>query len=127
MLTRGSGKAKEPVYTSCQSQVLFAVVEFRFVWGLLLNSYLDGVPVLAGEGVDGLLLETLLALGQSLVPIKKDPSALLSLYIASCSCPRNFERKNGPRWVVSGAPVLESGWLTHLPTAIFARSWSQRW
>lgn len=42
-------------------------------------SYLDGVPVLAGERVDGLLLETLLALGQSLVPkLIKDPSALWS-------------------------------------------------
>lgn len=40
-------------------------------------SYLNGVPVLAGERVDGLLLETLLALGQSLVPkLIKDPSAL---------------------------------------------------
>lgn len=40
-------------------------------------SYLDGVPVLAGERVDGLLLETLLALGQSLVPkLIKHPSAL---------------------------------------------------
>ena len=31
-------------------------------------AHLDAVPVLTGEGVDGLLLETLLALGQSLVP-----------------------------------------------------------
>jgi hypothetical protein len=30
-------------------------------------SHLDAVPVLAGEGVDGLLLETLLSLGKSLV------------------------------------------------------------
>ena len=43
-------------------------------WGIL-DSYLDAVPVLAGEGVDGLLLETLLALGQSLVPVKIYPSA----------------------------------------------------
>lgn len=42
------------------------------MWGLLLvKSYLDRVPILAGEGVDGLLLETLLALGQSLVPNQK--------------------------------------------------------
>lgn len=32
------------------------------------SPYLDAIPVLAGEGVLGLLLETLLALGQSLVP-----------------------------------------------------------
>lgn len=36
---------------------------------------LDAVPVLAGEGVDGLLLEALLALRQSLVPVKFRPSA----------------------------------------------------
>jgi hypothetical protein len=33
------------------------------------KTYLQGVPVLAGEGVLGLLLKTLLALGQSLVPV----------------------------------------------------------
>lgn len=39
-------------------------------------SYLDGVPVLTREGIDRLLLETLLALRQSLVPvIQTDPSA----------------------------------------------------
>lgn len=42
------------------------------------DSYLDGIPVLAGEGVDGLLLETLLALGQSLVPMMKTPISALS-------------------------------------------------
>lgn len=35
------------------------------------STYLDLVPVLAGEGVHGLLLETLLALGQSLVPARE--------------------------------------------------------
>lgn len=33
-----------------------------------VKTYLDAVPVLAGEGVLGLLLEALLALRQSLVP-----------------------------------------------------------
>lgn len=35
-----------------------------------MAAYLDAEPVLAGEGVLGLLLETLLALGQSLVPAR---------------------------------------------------------
>jgi hypothetical protein len=39
---------------------------------------LDAVPVLAGEGVNGLLLEALLALGQSLVPVVPPVSNLFS-------------------------------------------------
>lgn len=31
------------------------------------NAHLDGVPILTGERIDGLLLETLLALGEALV------------------------------------------------------------
>lgn len=34
------------------------------------RSCLDGIPVLAGERVDGLLLDALLALRQSLVPAR---------------------------------------------------------
>lgn len=37
---------------------------------LMIVSYLDGVPVLAREGVHGLLLQALLALGESLVPVE---------------------------------------------------------
>lgn len=36
-----------------------------------MPTHLDAVPVLAGEGVLGLLLEALLALGQSLVPVAR--------------------------------------------------------
>jgi hypothetical protein len=52
-----------------------------------MSTHLDAVPVLAGEGVLGLLLETLLALGQSLVPaarvsaIESPPDARLLLEI----------------------------------------------
>lgn len=82
-----------------------------------VSSYLDGVPVLAGEGVDGLLLETLLALGQSLVPIMKITISALSPFAFR-------DRRIGRRKFVDS--VLEPGQLTHLPTAIFAKSYSQR-
>lgn len=39
-------------------------------------TYLDRVPILAGEGVHGLLLEALLALRESLVPIVKQSVAI---------------------------------------------------
>lgn len=40
---------------------------------------LDRVPVLSGEGVDSLLLEALLALGESLVPgISRKPIAFIA-------------------------------------------------
>lgn len=81
------------------------------------NSYLDGVPVLAGEGVDGLLLETLLALGQSLVPMMKTTISALSPFAFR-------DRRIGGRKFVDS--VLKPGRLTHLPTAIFAKSYSQR-
>lgn len=91
------------------------------VWGLRY-SYLDGIPVLSGERVDGLLLEALLALGQSLVPvIKAHQSASLS--------PISFRTRHHVVFLLLGAraSVLKSGQLTHLPTAIFAKSKSQRW
>lgn len=97
------------------------------------NSYLDGVPILAGEGVDGLLLETLLSLGQSLVPmIKADPSAQLlpfphvhprlvcsvdGLAVRLGAGPFGLHR---PHW------RKNRGNCTHFPTAIFASSNSQR-
>lgn len=82
-------------------------------------SYLDSIPILPGERVDGLLLEALLALGQSLVPvIKVHPSASLS--------PFTFRNRNVVPWGTR-ASVLKPGQLTHLPTAIFAKSRSQRW
>ena len=49
-----------------------------------VETHLDAVPVLAGEGVLGLLLKTLLALGQSLVPARQHQwlaAALLVLWI----------------------------------------------
>lgn len=98
-----------------QSQSSF-VVEFRGS-EYRGSSYLDGVPVLAGEGVDGLLLETLLALRQSLVPVMKTTISAL---------PPSFfrHRRIGRRKVVKSMLRLEQ--LTHLPTAIFAKSDSQR-
>lgn len=57
-----------------------------FFFSIFLNwsiPYLDGVPILAGEGVDGLLLETLLALGQSLVPMIRRPSARCRLFFCA--------------------------------------------
>lgn len=82
-------------------------------WGVFA-SYLDAVPVLAGEGVDGLLLETLLALGQSLVPVKSTPISGLFVF--------------APTVVALGsrASLLGSEESTYLPTAIFARFGSQR-
>lgn len=41
------------------------------------TTHLDRVPVLAGEGVDRLLLEALLALGESLVPAESRKSIIL--------------------------------------------------
>lgn len=66
-----------------------------------MKAYLDGVPVLAGEGVDGLLLETLLALGQSLVPIESRVSR-----IARRMC----------------EILCLNVWCAHFPTAMFAGS-----
>lgn len=77
-------------------------------------SYLDAVPVLAGEGVDGLLLETLLALGQSLVPVKITPISGLFVF-----APTAFG-------LGSRASLLGPEESTYLPTAIFARFGSQR-
>lgn len=87
----------------------------RFLWRLeRFASYLDAVPVLAGEGVDGLLLETLLALGQSLVPVKSIPISGLFVF-----APLTFG-------LGSCASSLGSEESTYLPTAIFARFGSQR-
>ena len=43
-----------------------------------MSTNLDVVPVLAGEGVDGLLLEALLALRESLVPLEMISCCLTS-------------------------------------------------
>lgn len=67
---------------------------------------LDRVPVLAGEGVHGLLLEALLALGESLVPV-----ARVSII--------SFDRKRGrdahfPTAMIAGysvEPLEERCWL----------------
>lgn len=48
---------------------------------------LDAVPVLAGEGVLGLLLETLLALGQTLVPVDVEIPSQRSALLPICSSP----------------------------------------
>ncbi len=47
--------------------------------------YLNLVPILAGEGIHGLLLEALLALRESLVPIVLSDS---SSPLVSCSAPQ---------------------------------------
>lgn len=49
-----------------------------------IQTYLNAVPVLAREGVLGLLLEALLALGQSLVP--KRNFGLANLLVAWVRC-----------------------------------------
>lgn len=54
---------------------------------MTVETYLDGVPVLAGEGVLCLLLEALLALRQSLVPVQ---NCLLARII--------FDTRGGVRW-----------------------------
>lgn len=87
----------------------------RLLWRLgRFPPYLDAVPVLAGEGVDGLLLEALLALGQSLVPVKSIPISGLFVF-----APTAFG-------LGSRASSLGPGESTYLPTAIFARFGSQR-
>lgn len=84
-------------------------------------AYLDGVPVLAGEGVDGSLLETLLALRQSLVPI--DPKILVSCCHVSWSClsPSSPGGWTGGGGMQNRAGIENGEDGTHLPTAIFAR------
>ena len=75
-------------------------------------THLDAVPVLAGEGVLGLLLEALLALGQSLVPAPR------------VSAIGNPPDARGRLDIVRPVPdsILRGG-ATYLPTAILTSSY----
>lgn len=87
------------------------------------NSYLDGVPVLAGEGVDGLLLETLLALGQSLVPMMKTTISALS--------PLLFDIEDSAGWKSRGFGAeigsIDSLANSHLCEVVFSKTDNCRW
>lgn len=97
------------------------------------SSYLDGVPVLAGEGVDGLLLETLLALGQSLVPMMKTTISALSplsffflFFLAGAFRDRRIGRGRIRRF---GAEVgtIDSLANSHLCEVVFSKTDNCRW
>lgn len=64
--TRGSGRSREPEERKTVSG------DTRIEKSLMDRTNLDGVLVLTGEGVDGSLLDTLLALRQALVPKRRD-------------------------------------------------------
>ena len=75
-------------------------------------THLDAVPVLAGEGVLGLLLEALLALGQSLVPAPR------------VSAIGNPPDTRGRLDIVRPVPnSIIRGGATYLPTAILTSSY----
>ena len=69
-----------------------------------MGIYLDGIPVLAGKGVLGSLLEALLALRQSLVPINRSMSASSTLRLLA-----SYDNEDGRGVGVAVPPSVQYG------------------